>query len=134
MKKLKKVLVIDDSEIQLFMTKHILLKNYVCECVEIFDFASSALEYLNSIQDRPGEFPEMILLDVSMPEMDGFGFLERYPELSHVLVDACSIVMLTSSTNKSDHERAMGYPYVKGYLNKPFGMESLEALVESLAA
>jgi CheY-like chemotaxis protein len=116
----KKILIIDDSEAQLYISQFIINKHALSESILTFHSAQSALKYLNSIKDIPEEYPDLILLDISMPEMDGFEFLDVYNSIQGMLKDTCPVAMLSSSTNSKDTERAKTYPQVKGYFVKPF--------------
>jgi CheY-like chemotaxis protein len=69
--------------------------------------------------------PDVIFLDIDMPLMDGFQFLDEFENLSLVTRKKCRIVMLTSSINPQDFNRSKKYPNVKMYLNKPLSHESI---------
>lgn len=113
----KKIHVIDDSE-----DVHYILERYLSkEGIGIFSSynGKEALEFLDDkdSQNLDGFPPETILLDVNMPILNGFEFLEQFSV--HPMAKKASVIMLTSSTLEADKEKASKYPFVKGYIAKP---------------
>lgn len=93
----------------------------------------SALEALSDLPQETSshlEETDLILLDINMPILDGFGFLKGFPELDHQLTKQAKVVILTSSMNLEDKKRSSASPYVVGYLNKPLTEEKLAELAE----
>ena len=70
--------------------------------------------------------PQLIFLDIDMPLMDGFQFLDEFGNLSDKTQEKCSIIMLTSSISPADVNRSKKYDYVRKYINKPLTLENLE--------
>jgi CheY-like chemotaxis protein len=112
-------MIVDDSELQLFIAKTLISKHSVSKSTVAFVNPLGALEYLSSIKDTPEEYPDLILLDISMPEMDGFEFLDTYISMPGHLNEKCPVAMLTSSSDVRDIQRAQSYQSVKGYFLKP---------------
>src|SRR6185436_15338053 len=131
-KKFRKVMVIDDNEIDRYIANRNITKYAFAEEVITMDSSRSALNFLNSIKDQPDQLPQLIFLDIRMPEIDGFGFLEEYAKLSDSVKQNCIIMMLTTSLNPTDHERANNNPYVNRFLNKPLDKEKIESLIEDI--
>ena len=125
--KLREVLVVDDSDPDLLYAKIILQAAKVAERVLPFETAVDALAYL---QRPAGHQADVILLDINMPEMNGFEFLEAYQKLHESHRARAVVVMLTSSPDPHDRARAMAFGCVKGYVVKPIDVASAKGLVE----
>lgn len=129
-KLVEKTVLIDDSDIDLFIQRRFL---------EVSGFASelltykSATEALSWLKDLRGESPpDLIFLDLNMPEMDGFGFLQAFSELPEDLKTSIHIVVLTSSNSGQDKKRALESPHVIHFITKPLRQSEIEALRELL--
>jgi CheY-like chemotaxis protein len=127
--KVKNILLIDDNEIDQYITMHILLKQKAAENIVVQSSTFDALIYMEGIlRNSPGQIPEYIFLDVRIPEMDGFGFLDEFTKFPEAIIKYCSVVILTSSSDPKDIERAMKYPVVKKYFEKSLSVEMLNSL------
>ncbi|CAN5637563.1 hypothetical protein BH11BAC2_BH11BAC2_11430 [soil metagenome] len=124
----KRVLVVDDTQIDRYVAERNIKRHHFAEEVILKESARSALEYLNSLADTPEELPTFIFLDIRMPEIDGFGFLMEYEKLPEVIRLHCIIVMLSSSLDQNDHERARNNRYVNNFFNKPLNKEQLDKI------
>lgn len=121
-------IIIDDDKIN----------NMVCESVikklnpdnEVLSFlrAEDALSYL---QNPSNPKPNIILLDINMPEMDGWEFLDIYLKKNNS-EDLAHIFMLSSSINQADFDKAKKYSEVVDYIVKPFSKDKLLRAIEML--
>lgn len=132
-KKYKTVMLIDDNEIDNLINQKIIESAGICERIFTHTGGKSAIEFLRNMEkiaDVAGDavLPELIFLDIDMPLMDGFQFLDEFEGLSEKTKEHCKIVMLTSSINPQDVSRSKRYKSVKKYLNKPLTPESLKKL------
>jgi len=123
---LDKVLLIDDSDIDNIVNKRVIDKAGLSSKITIRNSASAALEYLEKVAaTEPEELPGVIFLDIRMPEIDGFGFLELFEDLPPQIHSVTKVVMLSSSIDTEDYKRAMDNRFVKQFLNKPLHKESV---------
>ena len=125
MKKYNLVLLIDDNEIDNFVAKKVIEKSGFAEKVITVQSAKNALEYLNTENSSKDELPDIIFLDIGMPEMDGFEFLEEYEKLNKIVVNNCKVLVLSSSLDIDDYNRANRNKLVRKFLNKPLSKKSL---------
>ncbi len=124
----RKVLLIDDNEIDNFINERMITSSLFALKVEVKNSADAALDYLRSLSDTT-EFPEVVFLDLNMPVKDGFGFLAEFDALNEDLKKSCRVVVLSSSISPEDINRASTNPYVFKYVNKPLSDKYLEAIV-----
>ena len=121
----KKVMIVDDNEIDRYVASRNIKKYSFAEEVITKESANSALAYLLSLAGTPEDLPQLIFLDIRMPEIDGFGFLEAYEKLPDAVKINCIIMMLSTSLNPDDHQRAVSNKFVNRFLNKPLDKEKL---------
>ena len=121
--KMKHILLIDDDDTSNFITKTTLESYGFKEKITVYDSAEEALEYLRGLINKKGEIPDMIFLDIKMPYMNGFQFLDKCEYIFDIQKD-CRIVILSSSTYSKDKEKAIS----KGleYITKPLENKNLE--------
>lgn len=130
MKKLNSVLLIDDDVAINFISKMLIKKAGITDHIEIVLNGKQALDYLTNsgkYEKSDGIFPQpmLIFLDINMPVMDGWEFAEAFSKLDENQKGKVIIVMLTSSLNPDDKERASNLPAVSGFQNKILTMEGL---------
>ncbi len=131
--KITKLLVIDDTEIDSFITARIAEQSRFADEVVCCESGSSALSYLRSTWEQKGRLPELIFLDIRMPVMDGFDFMEAFRSLPKEIITATRIVILSSSIDPQDIRRANADPLITAFLNKPVQEEDLLLLARNLA-
>ncbi|QRI64309.1 response regulator [Shinella sp. PSBB067] len=124
--KITSILVVDDDENDQFICEYTIRKfDPSIRVVKAFD-GTEALDAL-----RTGT-PDAIILDINMPVMNGFEFLDRYAQ--EFEVHAPVVAMLTSSHLGKDRERAMQYSFVKSYFEKPLQADHLRVMTDLLEA
>lgn len=118
------ILIVDDSDMDRYILKRHLQEIDMGEnIVEKID-GHSALEFLSDFENGKAlygdEFPPVIIiLDINMPKIDGFEFLEQFSILrTEVAVESCVVMMFTSSERQEDKDKAFRYNFVKDYLIK----------------
>lgn len=118
--KFKRILLVDDDQITNFLNENLLKEMNIAEHITIANDGQEALDYitLNCLDPKNpnGLCCDLILLDLNMPVMDGFEFLEKISQLT--IENHIYIVLLTTSSNERDLERAKTFN-IKGYINKP---------------
>jgi two-component system nitrate/nitrite response regulator NarL len=109
------VVLIDDSDIDLFVQRRFIELSGFAKRVLTFRSSREALNHLSdaNLEDHP----DLIFLDLNMPEIDGFSFLEQYSKLVQGV--PTKIIILTSSSSALDRDRAATYGSVIGFLSKP---------------
>lgn len=118
-----KIFLVDDDEINNYLNVAIIKR--VSPDTEIMEFRNGleALKYFKSQRHEEGE-KTLVLLDIRMPVMNGFEFLEEIKAAGALFRNTLSVVLLTSSDNPRDIEKARNYE-VDGYLNKPLNEDAL---------
>ncbi|MES2701271.1 MAG: response regulator [Bacteroidota bacterium] len=122
-----KVMVVDDSEVDRFIIHRMMTINAFSREILLMPSAKAAINSLLSIQE-PGEIPSLIFLDIRMPEIDGFEFLNMYSRLSDTIKKRCSVIMISSSCDDSDRRRVGINPYVHSFIDKPISKSKLETI------
>lgn len=118
------VLLIDDSDIDNMVNKRVVQKAGLSSDITVKNSAQSAIDYLKEISENDTDrIPGVIFLDIRMPQIDGFGFLELFEELPENIHAKSEIVMLSSSIDAADYSKAMDNRFVKQFLNKPLQKE-----------
>jgi len=126
---IQRLMLIDDSSFDQMIYQRIARKSGLVETLLQYVDATKALDYLN---DPTTDNPDLILLDINMPRMDGFEFLEAATEKFGV--EICPIiVMLTTSLNPKDKQRAKSFPVVRDFLHKPLTQDQLRNLCDLVA-
>ena len=122
------VVLIDDDAIDNLINQKIMESNNFAENIQVFKTGQDALDYLQTTEETPDSLPDLIFLDINMPIMDGFQFMEKFEALSETIHEKCKIIMLSSSISPRDIDRAASNRFVKKYLNKPLNARYLQAI------
>ncbi|UWR24110.1 response regulator [Sulfitobacter sp. S190] len=124
-------MLVDDERIDQMMYRRILERSGMTESIVGFTYAEQALEYL---LDPDSPAVDLILLDINMPRMTGFEFLEAACERLGERFSASVVIMLTTSLNPKDQARAASFDVVRAYVNKPLEKDNLELAASVLQA
>lgn len=125
------VLLVDDDEINNFISikliKKALLNTEIMACLN----GKFAIEQLSEIQRKdPAKLPDYILLDINMPIMNGWEFLDEYKRLNIDPLGKSKIFIISSSVFSNDINKARSYPLVKDFISKPLNVEKIKELFE----
>lgn len=121
-------MLIDDNELDNFVNKKLLENEHFAEHVLVQSSGNNALDYLKSHANNAAEIPEIIFLDIMMPDLDGFGFLIEFEKLNDEIKNKSKVIMLSTSESFKDLNRANRNKYVYKFLNKPLNKPVLDAL------
>lgn len=122
------VLLIDDDDICNFINKTTLEHLGIISSIHSALNGQQALNLFNEYYQGLKILPDIILLDLDMPFMDGFGFLEAFKRLKLPRQEQVKIIILTSSNNPEDKKRAQSFG-IAGYLNKPLKEKEILELI-----
>jgi len=123
--------LIDDMEIDQRQYKRVITRSGLVETLQTFTYADEALEQLKAQSDLD---LDLIFLDINMPRMNGFEFLEAANRDLGKGFAAVVVIMLTTSLNPADRARAESFDVVKAFINKPLHAEHLQTAAAYVAA
>ena len=131
---IKKVLCVDDDALSLTISELMLNSVSFTEQIDKAMDGKDALDYLDKIleeKDMTGKAPQLILLDINMPVMNGWEFLQEFvPAYAEKLPDT-KIIILSSTIDPEDFAQAKKFPVVVDFISKPLDLQMLESLKES---
>jgi len=122
------VLLVDDNDIDNFINERMITTSGFAKTVIVKNSAQGALDYLKSVSEKGESLPKVIFLDLNMPVMDGFAFLQEFEGFSDEIKSYCKIIVLSSSISPDDINRASTNPYVARFLNKPLSEKYLSVV------
>jgi CheY-like chemotaxis protein len=134
LEKLKRVFIIDDNSITQFLSAKAVGFTKCAEEVTCFDNAEQALNFLMDETKDISDLPELIMLDLEMPVMDGWEFLEQYNLLHPAIKQHTKVCVLASTLNPNQKEFLRKNPLVFEYIVKPLIPDKFSSLVNRIEA
>jgi len=122
-------MLIDDNPDDNFFHERVIIKTDSAHVVIAMQMAQDALEYLKSKKNVNDTHPDLIFLDINMPGMSGWEFLEEYNKLDKHLQSRAIVVMLTNSNNPDDKMRAKVLNIASDFKTKPLTKEMLDEII-----
>jgi len=132
MNQVKTLTLIDDDDIFVFLTKKVVEQTNLVDLIKVFGNGLDALNFLKENKDNVDVLPEIILLDLSMPIMDGWQFLEEFTKLNPYIGKKITIYICSSSISHDDITRAKSINEVSDYIIKPITKNKLIDLIKTL--
>ena len=131
---IRKLLCIDDDVTTLMLIKMVTEKASFAKDVITVSNGKEGLEYYNNLLTESAEkrvdYPQLIFLDLNMPVMNGWEFLDEFVNNIYPQFPDTKVVILSSSANPVDKEKAKQYPIIIGYISKPITADLLKMLVK----
>lgn len=127
-RKFENVMIIDDNNIDLYITNRLIIKTNFGKKVLEYDDGAEALKYLQENQDNIPELPKIIFIDIYMPGMSGFEFMESYDLLPDSVKKYCKVYIISSTIDEHDIERSQLDKNVTAFQVKPISIEFLNSI------
>lgn len=132
MAKFGKILVVDDDPIYNYSLQILLTNHQIIQEFSSFIDAEEAILFLEQHSADAAQLPDLIFLDISMPMMSGWEFLEEYKELSKQFCKPVELFVVSSSISRQDILRAKSYKEVSDYITKPLTSQVLHKMIQMI--
>jgi CheY-like chemotaxis protein len=127
------IMLVDDDEINNFITVKLIRKGFADAVISTFLNGRLAIDRLKQIiENEPDRIPDYILLDINMPVMNGWEFLEEYKASNLDAEKKITIYILSSSVFSNDIDKAKSYESVANFISKPLNLESIKEVFSGL--
>ena len=130
MTQVNSILIIDDDPLFLLLVKKTIMKYEFAKTISAFSNGLEAFDELKQKINEPAALPDIILLDINMPIMDGWEFLDQFLPFLEKTEKKISIYIATSSIAEDDKNKAKTYPSIIDYLLKPIDQPILAKIIE----
>ena len=126
------VCIVDDDDIYQFTIVKTLKALELTDRIMVFSDGEEALEFMLDNINEDDELPDVIFLDIDMPVMDGFQFMEEYVKIKPNIGKKITIYMVSSSVDPADIERAKKISEITDYIVKPITHDQLKSIIQEL--
>jgi len=131
MEKINTICLIDDDMIFRYLTQTLIAKTHLVNDIDAFSNGLDAINFLKAVSLDDGKLPDIILLDLFMPVMDGWGFLKEYEKLQPKLTKKIPIYIVTSSIDPADIQKSKAINLVIDFIVKPMTKETFLQIMHS---
>ena len=128
---MKSILLIDDEDINLFILQNLLRLSGIKGEIVFFNTSMKGINHLKGLIDRGEKFPDLILLDIEMPVLNGWDFLDMYKQFDKTYTYDCKVIIFTTSIIEQDMIKAKSYEEVEDFVNKPMTIEMLKTIQQA---
>ena len=132
MNRIKTLTLVDDDDVFVFLTTKAIEQTKLVDLIKVFENGLDALNFLKENKNNVDALPEIILLDLSMPIMNGWQFLEEYTKVNPTIGKKITIYICSSSISPDDVKRAKTISEVSDYIIKPITKDKLIDLIKKL--
>lgn len=129
---IRQLTIVDDDEVFVFLTTKMIEQSKLVDLIKIFENGLDALLFLKENLNNIASLPDIILLDLSMPIMDGWQFLEEYVKINPVIGKTITIYICSSSISPDDIRRAKLINEVSDFIIKPMTKDKLVEMIKNL--
>lgn len=127
-----KFIIVDDDALSNKICDYNIRKAIIGAEINCFQYPREGLEYILSFYGDGKKLPTVLFLDINMPEIDGWSFLEEFAKMDKHIQQQFTIYMVSTSIDINDKEKANNNPFIKDFMEKPLSSAALIAIVSEL--
>lgn len=124
-------LLVDDDDIMAILHPAIIKRADPEANIEFFNDSVKALSYLRELRSMQFTAPDFIFLDINMPFLNGFEFVSSFSEEDKAFLSSSKIIILSSSIDSKDFDRAKTFPEISDFISKPLSIDYIKGLLNS---
>lgn len=128
----KKLMIVDDDTLSIYLNKITIEQTNMANICETFDNGLDAINFIKKNTKNPDSLPDIILLDLFMPIMDGWQFINEYNSFKEKLSKEILIFIVSSSISPDDISRSKSYNSIQDYIIKPITKEKIINTIKNL--